>query len=303
MAQSMYIGTSGWSYPSGAGKWAGVMYPRRWHGDELSYYAERFPSVEVNVSYYRIPSAEAVRGWIERTPPGFRFAVKLYRKFTHPEFFQREEGRSPEILPEDVRAMQQVLSPLAESGKLAALLVQYPESFHKNPETSSALARTLDHFRAYPLAVELRHPSWDDARADELLARFSTARVRLDEPFYRNLDCAIKAYEPFEYWRFHGRNSDEWRRPEAGNLRYKYLYGAEEIEELASAVGQPKNKTRSCYLYFNNHYSGMAIANAVSLARRMDINLAYDKFAHLAEYFPELRAITGLPGGQLDLLN
>src|SRR5213079_3008049 len=83
------VGTSGWNYPSGRGTWNGVFYPkRRPKGfDELAYYAEHFDTVEVNSTFYGQPRAEVCRGWADRTPRGFEFAIKLYQKFTHPRMF------------------------------------------------------------------------------------------------------------------------------------------------------------------------------------------------------------------------
>lgn len=302
-ACSTSIGTSGWSYPSGYGKWSGIVYPKSWSGDELAFYAERFPAVEVNVSFYRIPGVETVRGWLDRTPKHFLFAVKLYRKFTHPDFYQREEGRSPRILPGDIAQMRNLLNPLAEAGRLGALLVQYPEFFHCREENVDTLTGTLDTFRDYPLAVELRHHSWDNANAEMVLDRFAAARVRIDEPFYRNLQGTGSRQEPFEYFRFHGRNAVEWRRPGAGARRYEYHYSREEIMELAEAIDEGKNKGRRQFAFFNNHVSGMAVANAIALAASLDLPLPYPKFSHLAGRFPELREITGEEGGQLHLLD
>src|SRR5262245_48225419 len=92
---SLHIGTSGWSYPSGKGRWNGLFYPAsrsRKAGtdtfDELSFYAEHFDTVEVNSTFYMQPRPEMVRGWVERTPPGFVFSMKLYQKFTHPKMFR-----------------------------------------------------------------------------------------------------------------------------------------------------------------------------------------------------------------------
>lgn len=300
-ASTTRVGTSGWSYPSGFGKWAGIVYPRGWHGDELAFYAERFSTVEVNVSFYRIPTIDMVHRWLERTPPGFLFAVKLYRKFTHPAFFQREEGRSPAIVPDDLRAMRGTLDPLMEAGKLGALLVQYPEFFHCTDASTAALQRTLELFRDYPLAVELRHASWDTSRGIELLAQHAASRVRIDEPFYQNLRME-DVHAPFDYFRFHGRNAAEWHTPGSGAHRYDYYYSREEVHELAEAVDTSRKTVRRQFAYFNNHVSGMAVANAIALAAALDLPLPYPKFSHLAGRFPELRALTGGEGGQLHLL-
>src|SRR5947208_2010626 len=94
MAGESLVGTSGWSYPSGRGSWNGIFYPpRRARGfDELRFYAEHFDTVEVNSTFYRVPDPDMARKWVERTPAGFTFSVKLYQKFTHPDMYVRRTG-------------------------------------------------------------------------------------------------------------------------------------------------------------------------------------------------------------------
>src|SRR5437899_9956534 len=89
------IGTAGWNYPSGKGTWNGVFYPKpRPKGfDELAVYAEHFDTVEVNSTFYGQPRAEVTRGWVDRTPRGFEFSLKLYQKFTHPSMFKKALAR------------------------------------------------------------------------------------------------------------------------------------------------------------------------------------------------------------------
>src|SRR4051812_15156625 len=178
---NLRIGTSGWSYPSGKGTWNGVFYPparRRPKGfDELSFYAEHFDTVEVNSTFYGQPRAAVTRAWAERTPGNFEFSVKLYQKFTHPGMFKARVARA---LPEDARSEDAVIEtlarptaadldefrrgidPLASSGRLGALLAQFPASFKDAPASRDYLGDLLREFAAYPVAVELRHRSWSD---------------------------------------------------------------------------------------------------------------------------------------------
>jgi uncharacterized protein YecE (DUF72 family) len=300
MKARIYIGTSGWSYPSGYGKWKGIFYPRRWSGDELAYYAERFHAVEVNSSFYRLPGVPTVRSWVERTPQEFRFTVKLYRKFTHPAFYTREEGQPPEITAADVAAVREMLDVLAENDRLGALLVQYPDLFYHNEANLAALAQTLDHFRAYPLAVELRNKSWRHPAAREVLAGAAVARI--DEPLFHNLETPAGPEDPLQYWRLHGRNAEQWRRRNAGAHRYDYLYTPDEVDELADLIASRLHPDRPTFIFFNNHPGGQAAANAVSLSKRLKMPLDYAKFSHLADTFPYLKAITGENGGQMNLL-
>src|SRR5213596_915036 len=139
------IGTSGWNYPTGRGTWNGVFYPlprqRPKSFDELSYYAEHFNTVEVNSTFYGQPREDVCRRWASRTPPGFEFSVKLYQKFTHPEMFRkglsRKLGAETVPVPDelvrpniaDIDEFRRGIDPLSATGKLGALLAQFPASF------------------------------------------------------------------------------------------------------------------------------------------------------------------------------
>jgi uncharacterized protein YecE (DUF72 family) len=293
------IGTSGWSYPSGYGKWNGIVYPRRWKGDELAYYAARFPAVEVNTSFYRLPAAETVRGWITRTPAGFHFAVKLFQKFTHPGLYARTANTSPEITDDDVAAMRGTLDLLAEADRLRAVLAQYPESFTYTPDHVSALVRTLDRFKGYPLAVELRHPSWQREDTRDLLAFFDAAFVRIDEPYFNNLDEAYAPAGTLQYWRFHGRNREQWRRAGSAERRYDYLYDDDEINAFVDSITRNLSSKRTNLLFFNNHVAGKAVVNALMLAAGLKAPLDFTQFAPMTDTYPALSPLTG--GGAMRL--
>jgi len=165
------VGTSGWSYPSGKGAWNGIFYPdrpaRRPRGtpkfDELSFYATHFDTVEVNSSFYRVPTVSTVEKWVERTPADFEFSLKLYQKFTHPDMFAKATGSDPSALgKKDVDEFRSAIEPLVNAGKLGALLAQFPASFKNDPESSGYLEWLLKAFKDYPIAVELRHRSWSE---------------------------------------------------------------------------------------------------------------------------------------------
>ena len=139
------VGTSGWSYPSGKGTWNGVFYPpkgRRPRGfNELAFYAAHFDTVEVNSTFYRPPSPDSARRWAKLTPDRFEFSVKLYQKFTHPEMFHKATGQDPhELGTKDVDEFRAGIAPLAESGKLGALLAQFPASFKADENAREYLA-------------------------------------------------------------------------------------------------------------------------------------------------------------------
>src|SRR5471032_2147578 len=177
------IGTSGWNYPAGHGTWNGIFYPPtrgRVKGfDDLSFYAEHFNTVEVNSTFYGQPRADVCRAWAERTPAGFEFSVKLYRKFTHPKMVQQEPAS-----PFDIDDFKRGIDPLASAGKLGALLAQFPPSFKSDPASLDYLQWLLHAFAGYSVAVELRHRSWSDALGDtlQLLNAYGAALVQIDEP-------------------------------------------------------------------------------------------------------------------------
>ena len=151
----LYVGTSGFSYPS----WRGGFYPDRARpADFLRLYAERLPSVELNYPFYRLPSEEQLRAWAERTPPEFRFAVKMSRRITHFGGLQLAA-----TFCERVRALGDRLGPV---------LVQLPPSRPRDDGFLRLFLDSLDPELEY--AFEFRHPSWD---VDELLAEAGVARV------------------------------------------------------------------------------------------------------------------------------
>src|SRR5215470_17920454 len=139
------IGTSGWNYPSGKGTWNGVFYPpsrgRAKGFDELSFYAERFNTVEVNSTFYGQPRAEVSKGWASRTPHGFEFSIKLYRKFTHPKMVDFEPATVF-----DIDEFKRGIDPIASAGKLGALLAQFPPSFKSDSASLEYLHTLLNAF-------------------------------------------------------------------------------------------------------------------------------------------------------------
>lgn len=275
------IGTSGWSYPKGEGAWSGTFYPKGTKG-ELEYYARRFSTVEVNSTFYRSPEFGMVWGWVRRTPDFFRFAVKLWQKFTHPKMYQEATGESAEVQAEDVDLFQKAIAPLVTSGKLAALLAQFPPSLRNDEGGRAILTGVMESFRSYPLAVELRHKSWsDDPTTAQLLREYNAAWVRIDEPrFEISIAGSLPITAPLSYFRFHGRNAADWWR---GNVetRYKYLYNEEELKGLAERVRETAEDPRTeCELvFFNNHFSGYAPRNASQLAELLELPFKGEKLS------------------------
>jgi uncharacterized protein YecE (DUF72 family) len=305
------IGTSGWSYPTGKGKWNGLFYPatrskRRGTADfdELRYYAEHFDTVEVNSTFYGQPRPEVAQGWVARTPPGFEFSLKLYQKFTHPKMFRDaalakapgSEGALLDLLSQvtqsDIDEFRAGVEPLASGGRLGALLAQFPPSFKNDDQSRDYLASLLHAFRDYPMAVELRHKSWSDSVRDTLalLNSFDAAWVQIDEPKFR---FSIRQnYLPnvssFYYMRLHGRNAAQWWRHDKSEDRYNYLYSASELREFSSIAGAAKALVKKSYLYTNNHFSSKSVVNAVMLKAQLGEPIEGEYPPELVERYPEL---------------
>src|SRR5882672_9909688 len=305
------IGTSGWSYPSGKGKWNGLFYPATRSKragtdqfDELTFYAEHFETVEVNTTFYGQPRAEVTRKWAAKTPASFDFSLKLYQKFTHPRMFReaalktapQSEGALLDLLAQvtqsDIDDYRAGIDPLASAGKLGALLAQFPPSFKDSAPSRDYLAQVLRAFAEYPVAVELRHRSWSDAVGEtlSLLNAFGAAWVQIDEPKFR---FSIRQnYLPnvtgFYYMRLHGRNAAQWWRHDKSEDRYNYLYTADELREFSDTAGAAKELVKKSYLYTNNHFSSKSVVNAVMLKAQLGQPIEGEYPEALIERYPEL---------------
>lgn len=326
------VGTSGWHYPSGEGTWNGVFYPaRRPRGfDELRYYAEHFDIVEVNSTFYRMPDAGHVEKWVKRTPADFQFAIKLFQKFTHPDMYLARAGVTDWSLSlGDVDTFRAGMGPLVEAGRLAALLVQFPSSFHAGAAMRDYLVWVLDAFNGYPLAVELRHRSWFAAAAETnaLLAAGGASLVVADDPETGNLrrgtgvfstEIAISGtglsqprLRPVPeiaisventpvplYLRLHGRNKAGWWNHEQAEDRYNYLYSPVELRPFAEAVQRAAGAGRKVMAFMNNHFSAKAVANAAVLKSQLGQAVPGVYEREMVERYPDLRGLattSGLP--------
>jgi uncharacterized protein YecE (DUF72 family) len=297
------VGTSGWSYPTGKGTWNGIFYPaagRRPRGrgkfDELRFYAEHFDTVEVNSSFYRIPSVTTVQSWARRTPAGFEFSLKLFQKFTHPEMFQKATGEDPlDLDQKDVDEFRTAIDPLAHAGKLGALLAQFPASFKNEPNARGYLEWLLERFAEYNVAVELRHRSWSDDPSEtlRLLSEHKAAWAQIDEPKFRFSirQTLLPNIRTFYYLRLHGRNAATWWRHEKSEDRYNYLYSANELEPFAEAAEEASREVRKAYLYANNHFSAKSVANAAILKHQLGQDVPGEYPEEMVDEYPELNGI------------
>lgn len=276
-AGEIRVGTSGWHYPGGAGTWNGPFYPaKRPRGfDELRFYAERFDTVEVNATFYRQPEAAMSQKWLDRTPDSFLFSIKLFQKFTHPDMYLKRPGASEwDVTAGDIDLFRAGLEPLAAAGRLGALLVQFPSSFHADEAARDYVSWLLRAFSGYPLAVEFRHRSWNENSA-ETIARLDdagAALVQIDEPFaqfFRREPGALFTKAPLTYIRLHGRNKAQWWDHAAAEDRYNYRYTAAELTPFAEELESEAAQKKRALAYLNNHFSASAVINADMLKNQL----------------------------------
>ena len=289
------IGTSGWNYPaSGYGPWTGVFYPlkqgqmipgTKQKFDELAYYADRFNTVEINNTFYRPPSAKTAESWAKRTPKGFEFSLKLFQDFTH----KREAKQK------DVDVFKRGVDPLADAGKLGALLCQFPASFKLDDASIEYLRWMLKTFEEYPAAVELRHRSWSDdfGKTVKLLNEHHAAFVQIDEPKFKTSirQNQLPNITSFYYLRAHGRNWRKWWHHENKDERYDYLYTAPEIEEFGDTLKAVEKIVKKSYAYMNNHANAQAVVNAIELKDFLGQPIREDLNPELIKRYPELKKI------------
>jgi uncharacterized protein YecE (DUF72 family) len=233
----LLVGTSGFDYRD----WRGTFYPRFLKsGDRLAFYAQHFDTVELNVTFYRMPTAEAFRGWRDAVPDDFRFAVKASRYLTH--------TRRLEDPQEPVEFLMERASELGD--KLGVVLLQLPPSLAIDLER---LDETLRAFQgAVPVAVEPRHKSWFAPELCELLRRHDAAFVLADR---RRPITPLWTTSDWTYLRLH-----------EGRATPRPCYGrralASWVDRLAGLPGGDRG-----YVYFNNDHRGCAVHNARTFER------------------------------------
>ena len=301
---SILVGTSGWNYPGGKGTWNGVFYPsRRPRGfDELAYYADHFDTVEVNSTFYRVLEPAMSLGWIRRTPPEFTFAIKLFQKFTHPDMYLKRPGVADwDVSRADIDLFRAGLEPLANANRLVALLMQFPPSFHADPDTRAYLEWLLEAFKDFPTAVELRHRTWSEA-TDETVALLDSHQASwalIDEPkFQSSVRQRALHRGRVSYIRLHGRNAAQWWEHDEAEDRYNYLYSPTELLPFSAAAREASADSKRVVMYLNNHFSAKAVANAVILKKQLDQPIPGDYPVEIVREYPDLDGIVrtaGLP--------
>lgn len=231
-----FIGTSGWHYDD----WKGRFYPKKLPKTKwLEFYAQHFSTLELNNTFYRLPSEEVFSKWYDSSPPGFTFSVKVSRFITH---IKR--------LKDCDEALNNFMSrSTLLKDKLGPLLYQLPPGLHRNDEVLEAFLQKLPPDLKH--VIEFRHQSWLVEDVFDMLRRYNAGFCVFDMP---KLECPLLATADFAYIRFHGRES-----------LYSSCYSDEELKDWAEKIYRLAQNLESVYIYFNNDIEGFAIKNAETI--------------------------------------
>jgi uncharacterized protein YecE (DUF72 family) len=274
MAGRIVIGTSSWADPGFVQEWYPADLPAR---ERLAWYAQRFEAVEVNATAYAIPAAGTVERWVQQTPDGFTFDVKLHRLLSR-------HAAEPESLPKDLRSEVAVggrgrvlltreleqemtrrtlegVEPLVQAGKLSSFLLQLSPGFSPRGHQLDELAALLDDLAPHPVAVELRHRGWVDRRRMEdtleWLRDHGAAFVGVDAPQGRSptmmppIDAVT--HPRLAYLRAHGRNAEGYARGRTVAERFAYRYSDDELGEIGERARNLAEEAETVRVMFNNN--------------------------------------------------
>ncbi|HWP63183.1 MAG TPA: DUF72 domain-containing protein [Candidatus Binatia bacterium] len=297
------VGTASWTDPTMVAP--GVFYPPDADTAEerLAYYASRFPVVEVDATYYALPSPRTAALWVERTPPDFVFDVKAFALFTgQPSEVRRlpkvvraelpaELAERSRIYGKDLPAelldalwsmFREGIAPLVEAGQLGAVFLQYPRWVYTSSEARAAITEARERLAGLPVGVEFRNGTWLNEKNAERTLRFleeiGAALVVVDEPQgFRSSVPPIVATTSSDLAvvRFHGRRSATWEGTGVPPVeRFRYLYSRAELEEWVPRVRELARQVRATHLLMNNCYANYGATNARELAALLARDLA-----------------------------
>ncbi len=286
------VGTASWTDPTLVK--SDLFYPAstRTAADRLAFYAAQFRTVEVDSSYYALPSERNSERWAERTPAHFIFNIKAFGWLTqHAVDATRLPKAIKEELPAPLRTETRIknpaapllnlafqmfwsaLQPLREADKLGLLLFQFPPYVTCRRSNFDYMASLQERMPGARIAIEFRHRSWlDDRNRDQtfkFLRDYGLTFVAVDAPPEVGLPPILEVTSDDVYVRFHGRNRENWFKRNGGAAeRFKYLYAERELSEWAGCLKQLRGARRA-FVIFNNCYSNFGIMNATTMSQML----------------------------------
>jgi uncharacterized protein YecE (DUF72 family) len=278
----LLLGCSGWNYGDtpDKGGWVGIFYPDR-NTKRLRYYSQFFDTAEMDSIFYEKFYSHMTKGtfigMVKATPENFQFSVKVPEIITHRKRLEVGKGAIT-----DFEIFLDKTSPLKNSDKLGAILLQLPPSFTVNDFKNIEIF--LDKLPSgYHYAIEFRHPSWKTEGPWDMLKHYNIAAVMTDSPAKENLEFLSEVTvtsADHSFIRFHGRNTK-------GHYWYDYLYSKEELRPWVEKLEEVKKQTKVLRAYFNNHYGGAAVINALQFKEMLGNKLSENErkiIEHAQEY-------------------
>jgi len=268
--------------------------------DRLRFYAEQFPIVEVDSSYYAIPQERHAEAWVERTPPDFVFDIKAYAPFTGhaaatkalakdlrealpPEIQEKAnfyyKDLPPEIGDEIWRRFNETLLPLDSAGKLGTILFQFPPWFGPRADNREHILDAKERLGQYTMAVEFRNAMWmaeerDRQRTLKFLADNDLPYVCVDEPqgFKSSVPPVTAVTAQTALLRMHGHNNEMWtKRAKTAAERFDYLYGEDELREWVPRVRDLAGDAREVHVLMNNCHRDYSVRNARQIGEMLGV--------------------------------
>ena len=236
-----YVGTSGWHYEH----WRRLFYPEKLQKPKwLEFYTSQFNTVEINNSFYRLPSENDFNAWLNASPPDFTFAIKVNRFITHIKRLKNTADSMNRFI-DRVRILD---------NKLGPLLYQLPPNMHRNNDVLESFLAALPEGLRH--VFEFRHESWINEGVFKLLRRYNAGFCVFNMP---SLTCPLIATADFAYIRFHGSTG-----------LYCSYYSNKELANWAKKISDLAKNLETTYIYFNNDAEAFAVSNAKTLRTHLE---------------------------------
>lgn len=257
---NLRIGPAGWSYPH----WAGVVYPkaRSRAPHAIEYLADFVDAVEINASFYQPLKPEVTSLWVKKAAanPNFCFSAKLHQRFTHERVLNGSE----------IALFKEGMWPLLRSGRLGAVLMQFPWSFRFTAENRQFVVDLRRAFHEFPLVAEFRHDSWMREEAIGMLIDYKIGFCNIAQPDYtRAMPPTSFLTNGIGYVRLHGRNPGNslgaYKPAASRTLQHNYLYSTSELAEWVPRIHHLARHAEKVFVVTNNDAGGKSMVNALQL--------------------------------------
>ena len=254
-----FIGTSGYSYKD----WEGVFYPEDIGTSRyLEFYSRYFKTVEINSTYYSLPSPFLFFNLLKKVPDNFIFSCKAHSSMTH------ERNADEDTFNNFLKS----INILKDACRLGVVLFQFPYSFYFNNGNLDYIGKIKNKFSEIEIVCEFRNSEWLNEKVFLFLEKLGIGFCNVDEPRLPKLlpPTNILTNEIF-YLRFHGRNKEKWWKCKEAFERYDYMYKQEELEEWIPKIKDAASKAKKSFIYFNNHYKAKAVRSADMLVNLLNL--------------------------------